>query len=93
MGESIAVGLIFTIALVAFGIMYVINTERTLRKKNPNSRKDSPVTKDVEDDAVDVETLKAMSNSELFKLGSEKGLTVYKSWSKVKLVDAITNHH
>ncbi len=91
MVEQIVVGLIFTIALVAFGIMYVINTERTLRKKNPNSRKVEPVKE--ESPVVDVDALKQMSNSELFKLGSEKGLPVYKSWSKGKLVDAIANHH
>jgi len=91
MGEQILVGTIFTIALVAFGIMYVINTERTLRRNNPNSKRVEPAKE--ESPVVDVDALKQMSNAELFKMGSEKGLPVYKSWSKGKLVDALANHH
>ena len=92
MGETIAVGLIFTIALVMIGTMYVINAERTLRKNPPNSPKVTPVVKE-ESPVVDRFVLEQMSNAELFKMGSEKGLPVYKSWPKGKLVDALTNHH
>jgi|SaaInlStandDraft_1057018.scaffolds.fasta_scaffold51659_3 hypothetical protein len=96
MGESIAVGLIFTLALVAFGIMYVINVERTLRKKSPKvSQKSTKVVKPAKVKApeINIADLNEMTNEQLFEMGSKLDLPVYKSWSKVKLVTALAEHH